>query len=218
MSQQITNDKAASKWEVVERVSKTLSMLAIPIVLAIGGWGIQKYLQDQTLNRDYVALAVSILKEPKDSAKIDPERRIWAVQLLNDNSPRKFNPQVLDQLQSGKLEIPASFNVSQPAPAATPSSGSTREQAGDLELKGFTFLLEKDVDAALQAFTAAEKSWPTYHSVAEIRKLLADSRNTLIAAPKDGKSEAWSNLYRTLLTKYSWGMPDEVKKKLSEQQ
>jgi len=214
MSEQ--NSASASKWEIVERISKTLSMIAIPVVLAFGGWIIQQRLQDQTLNRDYVQLAVSILKEPQDS-KMDREMRTWAVQLLNDNSPTKFNSHVVDQLKSGTVQLPDSFNVTQDVSPATVSSGNPRADAADLELKGFAYIIGKDVEAALQAFTQSEKLWPNYHNVAEIKRLLEENHSALAAAPKEGKSEAWSKVYRVLVTKYSWQMPDDVKKKLSEE-
>jgi hypothetical protein len=205
-----------SRWELVERISKTLSMVAIPVVLAFGGWIIQQRLQDQTLNRDYVQLAVSILKEPKDS-KIDPEMRTWAVQLLNDNSPTKFNSHVFDQLKSGTAQLPESFHVTQDTSTVTAASGNPRADAADLELKGFAYIIDKDVEAALRSFTDAEKLWPNYHNIAEIKRLLDENRTALAAAPKEGKSEAWSNVYRVLVTKYSWQMPADVKKKLSEE-
>lgn len=214
MSQQINGEKTTLNWDVIERISKTLSMVAIPIVLAIGGWFIQQRLQNQTLNRDYVQLAVSILKEPQDG-KFDPEMRTWAVQLLNDNSPTKFNARVFDQLKSGAAQLPEDFNVSQASPAAATPSNSHGE-AIELERKGFEFIINKDVDSALQAFTDAEKLWPTYHNLAEIRKLLAASHDALAKAPKEGKSEAWTTFYTTLRTKYSYGMPADVQRKIDE--
>ena len=216
MEQITTSSQKVSNWEMIERISKTLSIVAIPLVLAFGGWIIQQRLQDQTVSRDYVQLAVSILKEPKDS-KINDEMRAWAVQLLNDNSPTKFNQHVFDQLKAGTTQLPEDFNVTQPIAAVQPASDNSRTEATDLELKGFDFIVSKDVDAALQAFTNAEKLRPNYHNVAEIRKLLEDNRATLAAAPRKGKNEAWSNLYRTLVSKYSWGMPADIKSKLTAQ-
>ncbi|MDX6558554.1 MAG: hypothetical protein QOF72_1603 [Blastocatellia bacterium] len=214
--QTINRDQPVSRWETFERVSKTLSILAIPVVLAFGGWLIQERLQDQAVSRDYVQLAVSILKEPKTS-NVDPQMRTWAVQLLNDNSPTKFNAQVFEQLKSGTAQLPESFNVTQAAPPVASTSGNPRAEAANAELKGFDFLVSKDFEAAIQAFATAEKLWPSYHNVAEIRKLLEDNRANLAAAPREGKSEAWSNVYRTLTSKYSWGMPADVKDKLTAQ-
>ena len=78
------NPRSMSKWEAIERVSKTLSIAAIPIVLAVGGWVLQERLQDQTVSRDYVQLAVTILKEPNSSK----DMKSWAVLLLNAHSAK----------------------------------------------------------------------------------------------------------------------------------
>ena len=212
MSEQIVNrELQMSKWELIERISKTLSIVAIPMVLAFGGWIIQQHLQNQTVSRDYVQLAVSILKEPKDS---NQEMRSWAVELLNQNSPTKFTTKVIDQLNSGTTRLPESFNVTV-VPTAT-ASDNPQGTVSDWELKGFGFIVSKDAEAAIEAFANAEKLRPVYHNVAEIRKLLEENRAALVAAPREGPSEAWRNVYRTILSKYSWGMPDDVKKKLAE--
>ncbi len=215
MSDEIVRDQRISNWEMVERVSKTLSMLAIPLVLAFGGWIIQQRLQNQALNRDYVQLAVSILKDKTSNA--DPQMRSWAVQLLNDNSPTKFNSQVFEQLKSGTAQLPENFNVTQEVSTVAATSVPPREAAADAELKGFDFLVSKDAEGSIQAFALAEKLWPTYHNVAEIRKLLEENRAALVAAPKDGKSEPWTKVYRLVLSRYSWGLPADVKAKLNEQ-
>jgi len=213
MSEQILSQgQQISNWETLERILKTLSIVAIPVVLGVGSWIIQARLQNQTVSRDYVQLAVSILKEPKAS-NIDPEMRTWAVELLNENSPTKFNKQVFDQLKAGTTQLPESFSVTQPV-APVSAAANPRSEATDWELKGFEALVNKDAEGALQAFTNAENLWPVYHNVSEIRKLLQESLSTLAAAPKEGKSEPWSNLYRTLTSKYSFGMPPEIRAKL----
>lgn len=214
MSEQIVSrDQRISNWEALERISKTLSIFAIPVVLGFGGWIIQQRLQNQTVSRDYVQLAVSILKEPKDS-KIDPQMRDWAVQLLNENSPTKFNQHVVDQLKAGTTQLPETFNVTQPVVPEVSASGNPKGEAGDWELKGFDSLIHKDVEAALQAFANADKLYPSYHNVSEIKKLLEKNREALNAATKEGKSEAWSSVYKTIVTKYSWGMPADVKSQM----
>lgn len=210
-----------SPWKTIESVSKTLSIAAIPVVLAVGGWIIQQRLQDQTVSKDYVQLAVSILKEP-ESSPIKPDRtamRAWAVKLLNDNSPTKFTPEVSEQLRTGQAQLPASFEVStETTPTLiTKSASNPRDEAASWESKGFDFLVSKNAEAALLAFKNAENLWPSYHNVAEIRKLLEANLASLTSAPKEGKSEAWTAFYRTLVTKYSWGMPADIKGKLNEQ-
>src|ERR1700675_3542959 len=71
-----------------ERLARVLSLVAIPVVLAVIGAWIQSTLNRNTVGRDYVQLAVSVLTSDKDKAP--PELRAWAVDLLNENSPTKF--------------------------------------------------------------------------------------------------------------------------------
>jgi LAS superfamily LD-carboxypeptidase LdcB len=104
--------QSKDKWDTVERTSKVLSIAAIPVVIAVGGWYIQRQLQNQTVSRDYVQLAVSILKEPDDKTKIKPELRAWAVDLLKDNSPTKLSDEVINQLKTGQTILPASAGTS----------------------------------------------------------------------------------------------------------
>ena len=105
-----SEDKGGDKWTNVERISKVLSIAAIPIVLAAIGWIIQMRLQSQTVSRDYVQIAVSILSNP-DKEKVPSELRDWAVDLLNENSPTKFSPDVTKKLKSGETTLPMSTNT-----------------------------------------------------------------------------------------------------------
>lgn len=100
-----------------EKISRMLSIAAIPVVLGVGGWWIQRQLQDQTIRRDYVQLSVSILQNP-DPSKVPPEIRDWAVDLLNENSPTKLNAQAIQNLKSGAITL-AGFNFV-PSDALTP--------------------------------------------------------------------------------------------------
>jgi hypothetical protein len=110
--------------DAIERISRTASIAAIPVVLAIGGWIIQRQLQNQTVSRDYVQLALTILQSP-DQSKVPPELREWAVDLLNDNSPTKLNAKAVTNLKSGTVTLP-SFSF-------VPSSSLTSELKTELE-------------------------------------------------------------------------------------
>lgn len=110
--------------DAIERISRTASIAAIPVVLAIGGWTIQRQLQNQTVSRDYVQLALTILQSP-DQSKVPPELREWAVELLNDNSPTKLNAKAVANLKSGTVILP-SFGF-------VPSSSLTSELKAELE-------------------------------------------------------------------------------------
>ncbi len=201
-----------SFWDTAEKISKTLSIASIPIVLAIGGWLIQKRLQDQTLRRDYVQLAVTVLKEPASSQ----DMKNWAVNLLSVNSPVPFNQQIQTDLSNGTIQIPAKFEVTPATIVPAVDTSANSGDAGDWELKGFEALFNRDADNALDAFKNAEKKSPTFHSVTEIRKLLEEKRGELNAAPKEGQSDVWKNLYRTVQDKYSWKLSSEVKSILAE--
>ena len=108
--------------DTAEKFSRTVSIAAIPLVLGVGGWLIQRQLQDQSIKRDYVQLALTILQNP-DTSKVPPEIREWAVDLLNENSPTKLNPQAIKNLKSGSVTLP-SFNFV-PSTALTPALKQT---------------------------------------------------------------------------------------------
>ena len=122
---------AVDNWlDTVEKLSRILSIAAIPVVIAIGGWLIQRQLQDQTIRRDYVQLPLSILQNP-DPSKVSPEIRNWAVDLLDANSPTKLSPETIQKLKSGAITL-SGFNF-------VPSSALTPELQGSLETSLKTF-------------------------------------------------------------------------------
>lgn len=102
-----SSEPETQAWNVLERVIKVLSTLALPVILAIVGFSVQRRLQDQTLQREYVTLAVSILQE-SDPQKASPELKEWAARLLDQNAPLKLPPELLAKLQSGRTLLPIS--------------------------------------------------------------------------------------------------------------
>src|SRR5215469_934837 len=102
--------KRPSKLERAESVAKVASLVLIPIVipiaLAIYSARIQASFQKETIDRDYVQIAVSILREDKPDNK---GLRDWAVDLLNEHSPTKFKQTVIDELKSGKASLPVTL-------------------------------------------------------------------------------------------------------------
>jgi WD40 repeat protein len=100
---------SASQWDQIEKTARILSLIAIPVVLAIVGWFVQSSLSDRNVSQEYVKLSVSILKEPKD--KVEPSLRSWAADLLNENSPTKFSPQVLQALKEGQATLPTQLSA-----------------------------------------------------------------------------------------------------------
>jgi len=87
-----------------EKIARILSLIAIPVVIAIVGWIIQNRLSEQNLSQEYVKLAVSILEKPRTS-EAPAGLRDWAVDLLNQNSPTKFGADTIRQLKSGEINL-----------------------------------------------------------------------------------------------------------------
>lgn len=91
--------RTESKLERWKSVSSIASSIAIPIVLAIVGYFIQKQLADEGLKKDYVSIAADILKE--NPANQEPELRKWAVTMLDSNSPIPFSGRAKAGLEKG---------------------------------------------------------------------------------------------------------------------
>lgn len=130
-----------AKKSTVESVFNVVSIALIPIVLAVGGWFIQKSLQNQSIQRDYVQLSVSILKS-SDTGKISVNLRDWAVRLLDQNSPVELNDIVKEQLTSGQISFP---NDS----AVHPNYGNTAQPLDSLQPK--TMALAKKLISVAKA-------------------------------------------------------------------
>jgi len=81
-----------------------LSLLAIPVVIAIVGGLIQCSLARRTVSQQYVQVAVSILTSKE---KRNDDLRSWAVELLDDNSPTRLGKDVKDKLEKGIVTLPA---------------------------------------------------------------------------------------------------------------
>jgi hypothetical protein len=110
----------------------------------------------------------------------------------------------------------AQVQVEQQALQAAPASareavveagGSRANRAAAAERRGFEALIRHDVSAAIAAFDEARSIWPEYHNVAEIGRVLRQQRDRLA----DPESPAWQQLYREILTRYSWGLPEDLR-------
>ena len=84
------------RWKAISSIA---SAIAIPFVLAIVGYFIQRQLAEEGLKKDYVAIATTILKE--NAANQEPELRKWAVLVLDSNSPIPFSGKVKESLEKG---------------------------------------------------------------------------------------------------------------------
>lgn len=103
------------RWKSIASIA---SAVAIPFVLAIVGYFIQKQLADEGLKKDYVSIAAGILKESPTGQ--EPDLRTWAVEVLDKNSPIPFSANAKRSLEQG---IPLVV----PGPALPPPIDSCME-------------------------------------------------------------------------------------------
>lgn len=76
------------------------------------------------MSKDYVSLAVSILAKSEQEG--DPGLRLWAVDLLNANSPVKFDAETSKKLTEGELTLPILPSASFQPVAALPEDDPRR--------------------------------------------------------------------------------------------
>jgi murein L,D-transpeptidase YcbB/YkuD len=100
-----------AKWDLVERITRILSLIAIPVAIAVVGALIQNSIAKRSVSQQYVQVAVAILTSRE---KVDPNLRNWAVDLLDDNSPTPLGATVRQKLKEGSITLP-----SQPSPLDT---------------------------------------------------------------------------------------------------
>lgn len=100
--------------------------------------------------------------------------------------------------------------LSQEAPSSTLSR---KENVKKLEQEGFTAILNRNLSAAINAFTEARVLWPDYHNISEIRKLLINKKKDLSG---EESARAWKEVEKIILNEYSWGIPSDIREKLIE--
>jgi hypothetical protein len=94
-----------AKLERIKSIATIFSAIAIPIVLTVAGYFIQRQLADEGIKKDYVAIATGILKE--NPATQEPELRTWAITILDDNSPVPFSKKAKAGLLTGRPVVVA---------------------------------------------------------------------------------------------------------------
>src|SRR5215213_958334 len=103
-----TISDAHRNWvATIESISRALSLAAIPIVLGVVGFLMQARLAEQGVKPEYVRIAVTLLQET-DEKKVPPSLRLWAADVLNQNSPTKLPTSLLSELKSGETSLPMS--------------------------------------------------------------------------------------------------------------
>ena len=153
-----------SRLENIESLSKIASAIAIPIVIAVGGWWIQGSLSTQAVSKDYVNMALSLLQKKPETDQ-ERELRDWAVDLLNDNAPTKLPPKTKEDLKSGRLNFGSIETVLTYGFALSPDSkniaiGGDGETIRIYDLATGTLVSTTTVPQAAQTSTVPNSKYP----------------------------------------------------------
>lgn len=94
---------------------------------------------------------------------------------------------------------------------ASPGASASRKvpAVAVYEQQGFEAILRRDIDAAMNAFQQAKNEQANYHNVDEISSLLQQEQSRL-----QSDSTHWKKVVDIILTKYSWGMPENIRRQL----
>jgi len=95
----------------IQVVTNILAAIAIPLLIAIFGWKVQSEISNQSVNKDYVKMALDILNDKQQNN--DRELRRWAIDILDKNSPIPFSEKMREKIEVGDLLI-ARFAIPKP--------------------------------------------------------------------------------------------------------
>lgn len=90
-----------SKWLSISRI------FSIPVVIAIATLFLNNNIQKQSINRDYVQMAVSILQDQNSSGEL----RIWATEILNKKAPVPLQENLIKGLNDGIFIFPTTTGI-----------------------------------------------------------------------------------------------------------
>lgn len=91
------------RLEIVREIATILSLIAVPLLIAQAGGNIQSRIAEQNINKEYVQLALDILREPKPEKENDKgELREWSLKIMNKYAPIPLPPEAAAQGLSWK--------------------------------------------------------------------------------------------------------------------
>lgn len=91
---------AADRW--VTLLAPSIAAGIFAFIVAYAGHSIQKKTAEATLSREYVEIALPILRD-KDA---DAELKEWALDTINANAPTKLPPSLREKLKKGTAVFP----------------------------------------------------------------------------------------------------------------
>lgn len=109
------------------------------------------------------------------------------------------------EVENETIKLKIQENLTQNATA----NSTKYENASRLETQGFEYLLNDDVDKALQSFKDAESIYPSFHNTYEIGKLLFSKKDSY------SNKSIQIEVLEKILKDYSWGMPPNISKQLT---
>ena len=154
-----------------------------------------------------------ILAHSADPAKVHD----FASEALNSiENAQKEATKEIQQIQEIQKTIPQALQAESGQPPGPQARQETNVKnlrtAKDWEIRGFKQIIAWDAAAAIEAFSEAEKLWPDYHNVAEIRQLLIKNKEALGTK----ESPRWKEVCRKILNEHSWGMPPDVRREMQK--
>jgi len=87
----------------IQAVATIISTIAIPLVIAYFGWKVEEELSKQSVNKDYVEMALRILQENREEA--DKRLTRWATSIVDENSPMPLSTEARIKYEVGDLMI-----------------------------------------------------------------------------------------------------------------
>jgi hypothetical protein len=97
----------------VEVYVRIASAIFIPVAIAFTGWWVQSSVAEATIKKDYVSMAMNILKE----GKADPQLVTWAAEVVRQNSPTPLTNELHSSIIRASLSASqAKITLEMPSP------------------------------------------------------------------------------------------------------
>lgn len=104
---------AETKLDRLYKMAQIIALLAMPVVVGLIGWWTQKSITETAARKDYVQLAIGLLKEPASSENA-PLRK-WATDMTREFSPVPFSDEATVQLGRSTLSMLSNSPLLKPA-------------------------------------------------------------------------------------------------------
>ena len=201
----------------IQRVDATQSLRFSKLTDSKLGTKIATLVVDQIENNEQVRTSI------KKIVAGDFQRRILETPLTEEaaEKPEATPPQISEQvpesdkpaIETGDALKPVAEQVADDNPKKEePVQELSRDfkAASKFEAQGFTYLLAGEFDEAITAFNKAEISFPSYHQVYEIGRLLRKEKANL------DNPEKRRQIYLQIVNEMSYGTPPEMLDQLKE--